>query len=159
MNGAFHGDFVVMKNSLNEIIEFLNQIMRAIQQAAVQVSRTSNLVSENAYVIARNVDVVDKHTSTVRAMMEKAIASMNDGQRHMEDMLRAMDSINDNAEEIKKINKFLEDISFQTNILLAERGGWRRPGRAKRARGLPWSPARCATSPSRAGNPRARPPK
>jgi methyl-accepting chemotaxis protein len=117
VNGAFHGDFVVMKNSLNQIVEFLNEIMRAIQTAAAQISSTSNQVSDNALVISQNVDVVDRHTNTVREMMEKAIASMNDGQRHMQDMLRAMGQINRNSEEIKKINRFLEDISFQTNIL------------------------------------------
>jgi methyl-accepting chemotaxis protein len=117
VNGAFHGDFVVMKNALGEIIDFLNQIMTSIQQAAVQVSATSNRVSESARVISSNVDVVDKHTVAVREMMEKAIVSINDGQRHMEDMLRAMGSISQNSEEIRKINKFLEDISFQTNLL------------------------------------------
>ena len=117
VNGAFHGDFVVMKNSLNQIVGFLNQIMRAIQTAAAQIASTSNQVSDNALVISQNVDEVDRHTNAIREMMEKAIASMNDGQRNMKDMLEAMGQINRNSEEVKKINRFLEDISFQTNIL------------------------------------------
>ena len=48
VDGEFHGDFIVMKNSLSEIIEFLNEIMHSIQQAAVQVSSTSIQVSQNA---------------------------------------------------------------------------------------------------------------
>ena len=69
------------------------------------------------FVISQNVDVVDRHTASVRDRMEKAIANIRDGQRHMEDMLAAMNQINNNSEEIKKINKFLEEISFQTNLL------------------------------------------
>jgi len=117
VDGAFHGDFVVMKDSLGEIIDFLNQVMTAIQRAAAQVSSTSNRVSESARVISQNVDEVDQRTVAVRGMMEKVISSMNDGQRHMEDMLNAMGSISRNSDEIRKINKFLEDISFQTNLL------------------------------------------
>lgn len=117
VDGAFHGDFVVMKDSLSEIIDFLNQVMTAIQRAAAQVSSTSNRVSESARVISKNVDEVDQRTVAVRGMMEKVISSMNGGQRHMEDMLNAMGSISRNSDEIRKINKFLEDISFQTNLL------------------------------------------
>ncbi|MGI5984636.1 MAG: methyl-accepting chemotaxis protein [Oscillospiraceae bacterium] len=138
VNGTFKGDFVVMKNSLNQIIDFLNQIMHAIQQAVVEVSTTSRMVWENALqveasssgqadsisrlynetqIIGENVDEVDKHTSSMLQFMDRAISSMSDGKEHMANMLDAMNKISVNSEEIKKINMFLEDIASQTNIL------------------------------------------
>jgi methyl-accepting chemotaxis protein len=138
VNGEFNGDFIVMKDSLNQIVEFLNQIMKSIQQAAVQVSDTSHMVSENAmYVqessgsqadslngleqeaqnISESIDAVDSHTANVNGLMEKAMERLSMARQNMTDMLNAMEAISKSSEEITKINKFLEDISFQTNIL------------------------------------------
>lgn len=134
----FKGDFIVMKNSLNQIVEFLNQIMHSIQTAAVEVSNTSYRVHENAIhiqssssgqaeslaklheetvIISRNVDEVDKHTETMRSFMEKAVGSMSEGKVHMADMLDSMNQISMDSEEIKKINRILEEIAMQTNLL------------------------------------------
>ncbi len=138
VKGEFHGDFVVMKDSLNQIVDFLNQIMRAIQQAALRVSSTSHMVSTNALqvrersdgqanslyaleqeaqVISQSIDEVDKHTETVGMLMEKAMDRLAVAQHNMGNMLQAMAAISKSADEITHINKFLEDISFQTNIL------------------------------------------
>lgn len=138
VSGDFHGDFVVMKDSLNQIVDFLNQIMKAIQQAAVQVSQTSHRVSVNALQveessggqaqslaaleaetasIAKNIEDVNQHTEKVEQLMQKAMERLFVAQNNMANMLDAMKKISDSSDEITKINKFLEDISFQTNIL------------------------------------------
>lgn len=138
VEGEFDGDFVVMKDSLNQIVDFLNQIMRAIQNSSEQVFTTSSLVSQNAQmvqdssdsqssalvtlnaetqVIAENIDDISGHTETVDSLMQKAVGRLEDGQKHMQDMLNAMDDISRNSDEITGVNKILEDIAFQTNIL------------------------------------------
>jgi len=138
VSGEFYGDFVVMKDSLNQIVNFLNQIMQAIQQAAVQVSSTSHMVSVNAMGvresssgqaasleeleretqnISESIEVVDTHAGNVNMLMEKAMERLSVAKQKMTDMLNAMEAIGKSSEEITKINKFLEDISVQTNIL------------------------------------------
>ncbi len=138
VNGEFNGDFVVMKNSLSRIIDFLNQIMHAIQQAAMEVSVTSREVQENAMqveassggqadslarlqnetvIIGKNVDQVDEYTGSMRRFMENANASMAAGEKHMASLMEAMHKISADSEEIKKINQFLEEIAMQTHIL------------------------------------------
>lgn len=138
VNGEFNGDFIVMKDSLNKIVNFLNQIMRAIQQAAIQVSSTSHMVSTNAMHvressssqadslneleresqnISASINVVNSHTENVNGLMQEAMERLKEARENMSNMLRAMDAISKSSEEITKINKFLEDIAFQTNIL------------------------------------------
>ncbi len=138
VDGEFHGDFIVMKDSLNRIVDFLNQIMKSIQQAAVEVSATSHMVSTNslrvkessggqadalgelereAQRISESIDAVDSHTVHVHDLMDEAKGKLDMAQQNMADMSQAMQAISESAEEITKINKFLEDISFQTNIL------------------------------------------
>ena len=49
--------------------------------------------------------------------MDTVKQSMDIGGEYTRNLLQAMEDINKNSMEITKINKFLEDISFQTNIL------------------------------------------
>ncbi len=138
VNGDFNGDFIVMKQSLNQIVDFLNQIMHAIRQSAVEVSETSHRIEQNALqvehgssgqaeslsrlhdaalIINANVEEIDAHTRAMRQFMDKASAGMSVGKHHMADMLSAINKIQTDSEEIKKINQFMEDIALQTNLL------------------------------------------
>lgn len=138
VNGDFIGDFVVMKNSLNQIVAFLNDIMNAIQQSSVEVAQTSHHIQEEALQIERsssgqaeslsrlhdatliigtNVDEIDVHTSYMREFVVKANIGMSLGKTHMAEMLDAISRIQTDSEEIKKINQFMEDIALQTNLL------------------------------------------
>ncbi|MDF3005312.1 MAG: sensor hybrid histidine kinase [Oscillospiraceae bacterium] len=138
VNGDFIGDFVVMKNSLNQIVAFLNDIMNAIQQSSVEVAQTSHHIQEEALhiersssrqaeslsrlhdatlVIGTNVDEIDVHTGAMREFIDKANTSMSLGNTHMAEMLDAINQIQIDSEEIKKINQFMEEIALQTNLL------------------------------------------
>lgn len=138
VTGDFIGDFVVMKNSLNQIVAFLNQIMNAIQQSSVEVAQTAHHVQEESLqiersssgqaellsqlhdatrVIGTNVDEIDSHTGTMREFVDKVTTSMSLGKTHMAEMLEAINQIQIDSEEIKKINQFMEDIALQTNLL------------------------------------------
>ncbi|MEA4891205.1 MAG: methyl-accepting chemotaxis protein [Peptococcaceae bacterium] len=138
VDGEFHGDFVIMKNSLNQIVEFLNQIMQSIQGASNQLSSTAHIVLQNAASvkessdhqsesisllnretksISGNILEVNAFTEQVGDLMQKIVGHLTDGEAKMKNLLKAMGDINENSDEITKINKFLEDIAFQTNIL------------------------------------------
>ncbi len=138
VNGDFNGDFIVMKKALNQIVDFLNQIMDAIRQSAVEVSQTSHRIQEDALqieqssggqaeslsrlhdaalIIGANVDEIDAHTGSMRQFVDRANDSMSVGKAHMAEMLEAINRIQTDSEEIKQINKFMEDIALQTNLL------------------------------------------
>ncbi len=138
VRGEFEGDFVVMKESLNKIIGALNQMLKAIKNSSDEVLETARVVSESAQqvhngsrsqsdslnvlseettAIEQNILQVDENTKTVGGLMETAQQHMETGDDNMKNLLQAMEDINRNSVEITKINKFLEDISFQTNIL------------------------------------------
>lgn len=138
VQGDFEGDFVVMKESLNKIINALNEMLKAIKNASEEVFLTAGTVSESAQQVHRgsteqseslnvlsqettaieqNILDVDENTRNVGSLMATVQGHMEMGDDNMKNLLHAMEEINRNSMEITKINKFLEDISFQTNIL------------------------------------------
>ncbi len=138
VQGDFEGDFVVMKESLNKIINALNAMLKSIKNASEEVLLTAETVSESAQqvhhgsteqseslnvlsqettAIEQNILHVDENTRNVGSLMETVQGHMETGDDNMKNLLHAMEEINRNSMEITKINKFLEDISFQTNIL------------------------------------------
>ena len=138
VRGDFEGDFIVMKESLNKIIDALNRMLKSIKISSEEVLLTASAVSESAQqvhhgsteqseslnvlsqettAIEQNILHVDENTKTVEDLMKTTQEHMETGDGNMKNLLRAMEDINRNSVEITKINKFLEDISFQTNIL------------------------------------------
>jgi methyl-accepting chemotaxis protein len=127
-----------MKKSLNNIIDALNKMLIGIKRLSEEVFLTANTVSESAKLvyndsteqssslnvlsdettaIRQNVQEVDENTRLVGEMVDTVQENMDAGDENMKNLLQAMEDINRNSIEITKINKFLEDISFQTNIL------------------------------------------
>ncbi len=138
VRGDFEGDFVVMKESLNKIISAMNQMLKSFRNASEEVlmmsedmsesaqqvhhgsteqSESLNVLSQEAAAIEQNILHVDENTRNVGDLMAVVQKHMETGGDNMKNLLCAMEEINRNSTEITKINKFLEDISFQTNIL------------------------------------------
>ncbi len=138
VRGDFEGDFVIMKESLNKIIDALNRLLKSIKSSSKEVLSTAGVVSESAQqvhhgsteqseslnvlsqettAIEQNILDVDENTRMVGSLMETTQGHMETGGNYMKNLLLAMEDIDRNSVEITKINKFLEDISFQTNIL------------------------------------------
>ncbi len=138
VRGDFEGDFVVMKESLNKIINAMNQMLKSFRNASEEVlmmsedmsesaqqvhhgsteqSESLNVLSQEATAIEQNILHVDENTRNVGDLMAVVQKHMETGGDNMKNLLCAMEEINRNSTEITKINKFLEDISFQTNIL------------------------------------------
>ncbi|MCR2024339.1 methyl-accepting chemotaxis protein [Anaerotruncus colihominis] len=138
IQGQFQGDFVVMKESLDRIISFLNNAMHELQDASEQLLIASHGVANSAQTvnsssetqahsvmrlkaesetILQNINAVNDHAQQAEALMGKVKAQLDNGDQQMKQMLQSMDQINQNAHEIGKISKLMEDIAFQTNIL------------------------------------------
>ncbi|MSS09411.1 HAMP domain-containing protein [Clostridium sp. WB02_MRS01] len=138
VSDQFAGDFVVMKDSIHNITDFLNLLINDLQQSAETLSHAAQEVSQSARLmnessghqsmsidrlveetdsISKDIVIVDEHARTARELMEQSMEKLSMGDEHMENTLQAMENISHNAAEITKITKFLEEIAFQTNLL------------------------------------------
>ena len=138
VDGEFNGDFVEMKDALNRIIVSLNTMLLSVQDSSREVLKTAGIVSESAQLvhtgsteqsnslmvlteetkaIEENISEVDENTRLAGDLMEKTKNSIDSGDENMKNLLQAMEDINNNSLEITKVNKLLENIAFQTNIL------------------------------------------
>lgn len=134
----FQGDFIQIKDALEKIIVSLNTMLRSVQESSAEVLHTAKTVSESASMvhngsteqsnslmvlaeetkaIEENIREVNDNTKRAGELMEKAKESLSIGDENMKNLLEAMEDIHENAVEINKINKLLEDIAQQTNIL------------------------------------------
>ena len=134
----FDGDFIIMKESLNKIIDSLNSIFITIKKSSDELLHTAGTVSDSAgqvhngsteqsnslnvlsdetTAIEQNIREVNENTDQVSSLVETAKKSIGAGNENMENLLRAMDKINQNSMEITKINELLEAISNRTNLL------------------------------------------
>ena len=84
----------------------------AAEQAASIDDLTTSMtqVSDSAATTSENVRIANEY-------MDSAVSSVNLSNEHMSDMLVAINNISTTSEEIQKIIKLIDDISFQTNIL------------------------------------------
>jgi len=138
VEGDFAGDFVVMKESLSHIIDFLNDIMRRLQQSASTLNGSAMEMEVNAQTLHRaseyqsqsvarlmgqtqnisnDIGKVDINAQNAYRLMEETMAKLSQSSQQMRSMLEAMDKIRANADEINNITKLMEDIALQTHIL------------------------------------------
>lgn len=134
----FTGDFVSIIEALNSLAYGLSDTMQQIDisaahvnQGAAQISNgASSLASgtseqassiqELASIITTLKDKVDINAKNAEEANQKANQTgekMSLSNKHMQEMVVAMNHISDKSNEISKIIKAIEDIAFQTNIL------------------------------------------
>ena len=132
------GDYKAIYESLTSIKTSLQATMEQIDIAAEQVTSGSEQVSigasnlsegstsqassvaqlaSNIRTIADLINANADDAANASGMTNKAGQAMGDANVSMESLVTAMNEIADLSEEIKKINKTIEDIAFQTNIL------------------------------------------
>ena len=132
------GDFVSIKQSLNQILDKLNDTMTQIVESteyvsggAEQVSVGAQALSQGAVEQASTVDELDMNmreiSRNVAQSAENAVqASRNvelvgtqimESNQKMQEMIGAMKEISESSDEIGKIIKTIESIASQTTIL------------------------------------------
>lgn len=77
-------------------VEVLSSTVNEIREAVIKNAENARLAQKNA---------------------EEASKAVTDGTAKMDELLKAMDDISSSTNEIAKLNKVIEDIAFQTNIL------------------------------------------
>ena len=132
------GDFAPIKTSLNNILESLNNVFSSITHTtdavfdgAENISHSAGSLAESAGLqtelineIAESVDSTGKTiaanvmlTENAKKISARTAEEVIQSNLHMEKLLEAMDEIRRTSDEISNINKTIEDIAFQTNIL------------------------------------------
>ena len=128
----------ILAQAFKKMTENLNEVMYNISAAAEQVASGSKQVSDSSMALSQGAteqaSTVEELTASLEeissqtrmnadnanqanAYAESAKANASLGNAQMQEMLRAMDEINDSSSSISKIIKVIDEIAFQTNIL------------------------------------------
>lgn len=132
------GDFISIKNSLEDIENRLNDTIGQIKNSAEQVSGGSDQVSNSAQALAQGAteqaSSIEELSATITEIsasakrtaqateeagefVEKVGSQLGVSVEYIKQMNTAMEKISTSSEEISKIIATIENIAFQTNIL------------------------------------------
>ncbi len=134
----FKGDYAPLSTAYNKINKELPATLKQIQKSSNLVRGGSEQLANNAQAMSQGANSqssaikmltvsVDEVSARIKQTAEDArnvkIAntatqeSLQLSNAQMQDMMRAMEQINDKSHEIRDIIKAIDDIAFQTNIL------------------------------------------
>lgn len=138
VNGNFPGALQTVSNNLSTLLSTLGNMISNAMSSVDQVSAGAEQVSNGAQALAQGAteqaSAVEELSSTINDIADAArenaesarVAKENAdkagqqniaSQEQMAKMIEAMNEITATSQEISKIIKTIEDISFQTNIL------------------------------------------
>lgn len=134
----FHGDFIALKDSIENIIISLSTTMKQVNEGAEQVALGANQLAENAQTLAEGATsqagAVQELTATIEGVADSAVNSAQkadvafknaeefakvamQSSQEMQLLTEAMERITETSKEIESIIGEIEDIASQTNLL------------------------------------------
>ena len=134
----YNGDFIQIKNSLDNILASLNEVFYEIKEATAQVNGGSEQVSATAQSLSQGatdqasaieeltasmsevneqVKNTSKHADNTNAIVKDLAYHIDESNKKMDKMLAAMNEIESSSINIKEIIQTIDDIAGQTNLL------------------------------------------
>ena len=134
----YKGDFVQMKDSLDNILVSLNETFYEIKEATAQVNGGSEQVSATAQSLSQGatdqasaieeltasmsevneqVKNTSKHADNTNVIVKDLAYHIDESNKKMDKMLAAMNEIESSSINIKEIIQTIDDIAGQTNLL------------------------------------------
>lgn len=138
LESEYLGEFVLLKSSINKIIEYFNLLLRNIGTSADQVDIGAGQVASSSQRLLQKAleqaNVIEKVCASIGEIENKTMKNAIDankasdlalevktdaaaGNQKMISLLSAMEQIKESSHSISKISKLIDDIAFQTNIL------------------------------------------
>ena len=138
INEEYKGDFLEIKNSLNNILDSLNEVFNEILEASNQVTGGSQQIASTAQVLSQgannqansvqdlleslhqinnNVKENTDNATKTNLITNELILNVESGNNQMKEMLNAINNIEKASKDINKINNAINDIAEQTNLL------------------------------------------
>jgi methyl-accepting chemotaxis protein len=138
INREYIGEFITMKDSINNISGSLNKTMSDISSAANQVLSGANQISTSAANLANgaseqassveelnaSIELINQQTkqnandaNQANVLSDKSMQNAQKGNEAINQMLEAMSQIKASSNDISRIIKTIQDIAFQTNLL------------------------------------------
>lgn len=138
VKGEYKGDYAIIKNSLNFVLDRFNEVIKDINIAAEQVtsgarqiSDSSILLSEGTTEQASSIEELTASTEEISSqtklnaenakeaneITQATKESAQVSSQRLEELVQAIDEINHASHDISAVIKVIEDIAFQTNIL------------------------------------------
>ena|GEM_PF-665961 len=102
--------FSSMSKQIADEAQTLSQGSIAQSSTVDELSGTISMITDNT---KKNADLAAQATT----LAEKIKANAEEGNHHMDEMMSAVEDINEAGQQIGKVIKVIDDIAFQTNIL------------------------------------------
>ncbi|AOY74956.1 methyl-accepting chemotaxis protein [Clostridium formicaceticum] len=123
--------FRTMTENINEVMTNISAASEQVASGSKQMSDSSMALSEGATEQASSIEELTASLEEISAqtrqnalnadsanqLAETAESNATQGNHQMQEMLKAMEEINDASSNISKIIKVIDEIAFQTNIL------------------------------------------
>lgn len=132
------GDFAHIEQSMDKFTMKISLLLQQLNEASMQLTGGSEIVSSSSQMltsgaleqteavdslsssimqISEKIKYTAEHSASFNAQAKSMESDLEKSDQQMKQLLNAMSDIQKNSEDIIKINKTIEDIAFQTNIL------------------------------------------
>lgn len=123
--------FSTMSSNINQVMTNISSASEHVASGSRQVSESSMSLSQGATEQASSIEELTASVEEIASQTEQNAGNANKakevtesaklnashGNNQMQEMLTAMEDINESSKNISKIIKVIDDIAFQTNIL------------------------------------------